>query len=171
MAFEDVARHQSSTKVLLAEVSAGQVHTAWTQHGVSTNCWSSVTTYKVTAVQEAGSDLTSRADLATCNSNDESFFWDAANELVYVNPAASDPHDVTIIATVQLNFSNVPKVIESVPYFSRVLDAPAVSLRVPERFDGMGQVGGGVLNLANEDGESDVIRDLQLDGRSEVLRM
>jgi hypothetical protein len=171
MAWADVARHEASRKVLLAEIEAGQRLTAWTVDGSFTNSWSADSTYRIVDVEEDGTGLTERPSLAICDFNDGSFFWDPDNAKLWVNPTASDPHEATIIATVRINYGNFGKVFDSVPYFARVKAAPAVSLRIPERFDGIGQVGGGALNLANEDAALDVLRSLDLDGRTITLKL
>ena len=93
MAFSDNLGKASIDWVYLLEIEIGHRidGDAWTQHGVSTNCWwISHAEGKPSRVEENGAEYTERASLALCNTNPSSWYWDAANNYLYVHTSGSD---------------------------------------------------------------------------------
>lgn len=69
---------------------------------------------------------------------------------VFTSPA--DPRGHVVFLVLCWRFANFAREVEGKYYDGRLLTAPKLRLAVPEFFGGLGQVGGGNLELANGDG-------------------
>jgi len=72
---------------------------------------------KVIGVQENDTALTARTSIASVNSNPGSYWWDEANELLYVHSSTgADPDTFTLVqVNVRLYLSNAPITLELTP--------------------------------------------------------
>lgn len=83
------------SKVYLVEIEfANRVDDeSWTQEGApNTNCWwiSYATPGEPSRVEEDGTDYSEESALADCHSNSSSWYWDSANDKLYVHTSGSD---------------------------------------------------------------------------------
>jgi len=173
-------RFPVSRKVLLAEIAVSKRVVLWTPTGGYADTWDTTITervesgaspFTVSGVQEDGVDLTERANIALVSANNASWYHDQTAGALYVNSINANPNNATILVRVVFRVANFAKTFSGVPYFPRILSAPAVSLRVPETFDGVGQLSGGQLNLANSDGFFDGDDTVEWDSRRVTLKM
>jgi len=167
----DALKEPTSRLVVLATIRAGQTLEAWTQDATYTNLWWSSTSLEVERMLEDGSDLTTTADLATANGTDGSYYWDRAAGRVYVNPTAANPHQALIQARVVVRVANHPKRWGAERFEPRMAERVGVSIRVPERFGGLGQIGGGRLVIEAGDGWADGIEALDFDAGTVTLEL
>ena len=170
----DALDHPDITRNFLATVTAGYAPLVWTLDTGTT--YYAAITRPVVDFKEDGSSLTEQSDLATTRSTTGSWFYDATNSRVYVNPTAgADPYTKTLQAFYVFYYSFHPKVFtisgDDVYFEPRLKSLPNLSLRVEAKFSGVSQIGGGSLTFNNEDGEFDSLIDLQWDAGSVVLRL
>lgn len=150
----------SVRNVFLAEVTAGFLCAGWVaQGGGHTNTYKVPCAHNVTAVYENGTALTNRASVSLVNSNAGS--WILTGGYLSVRSSSATPFSFTIVGSVQYYFGSHYRVNGSTIYDPRLKSIPAVSLRIEEKFSGVGQVGGGDLMLINSDGYFDGLDGLQ----------
>lgn len=92
------------------------------------------------------------------------WYLNTGNNAIVFNPVRGD--DVmtdTYTAIVGHYFSSRPKTFRDTPWMPRINTIPGLSLRVPDQFAGLAQIGGGRLTLNNEDGYFDDLRNLNWD--------
>lgn len=176
MTLAQALAYPNSRKVLLAAITAGKRLVGWTNDGTYTNTWRvQLGGLRVTAVSENGTALTARASAALCNTNDGSWFWDETADRLYVNPTASNANASVIVATVGVGvgtFGKTPRGIGADQvYWGRLLGVPELSLRIPDRFGEVGQVGGGTLTVANGDGWAERLGELDWDAGQVSLKL
>ena len=65
----------------------------WTQHNIFTKCWwVNYTESEPSRIEEDGSKYTGRASLQLCHDNLSSWYWDSANNRLYLHtPGSDDP--------------------------------------------------------------------------------
>lgn len=164
--------HPDIEKVFLAEVTCGEALEIWTLYSESPQLttYSAPAVYNMVDVKEDGTSLTSRASIALVSANAGSYYYDSANDLVYVHTTLSaDPHTVTIQAINKFYYGNRGKTINSQYYEPRLESAPNLSLRVETKFTGISQISGGNMTFSNGDGFYDDLANLQWDAGEVVL--
>lgn len=176
MTLTEALRYPNSRKVLLASITAGKRLVGWTNDGTYTNTWRvQLGGLRVASVTENATALTSKVSATACNSADGSYYWDETADRLYVNPTASNANSSVIVAIVQLGvgtFGKTPRGISADQvYWSRLLGVPDLSLRVPERFGAVGQVGGGTLVVANGDAWAERLGELDWDAGRVSLKL
>ncbi len=171
MTLEQALGEPVSRLVVLATIRAGQTLEIWTQDATHTALWWAETSLAVEGVRENGAELTAAADLATANTTRGSYYWDQDAGRVYVHPAAANPHEALIQALVVVRVANHPKRWGSERFEPRLSGPVGVSIRVPERFGGLGQVGGGRLVIEAGDGWADALEGLDFDAGSVTLEL
>lgn len=99
MNFAQFLLQTDAWRMILVEARPGQHITplVWTQHGTSTNCWSTPYIRVVDSVTENDTEYTERFTLAECNSNASSFYYDYDNGLLYLHTSGSDAPDVETV--------------------------------------------------------------------------
>jgi hypothetical protein len=159
----------SVRNVFLAEVTAGFLASGWIdQGGGYTNTYKVACAHNVTAVYENGTALTNRASVSLVNSNAGS--WILTGGYLSVRSSSSAPFAFTYVGQVNYYFASHYRVNGSTPYDPRLKSIPAVSLRIEEKFSGVGQVGGGDLVLINSDGYFDDLDSLKWNWGRAVIK-
>lgn len=92
MAFTDHLADANWDKVYLLEIEVGHsiADDVWTQDGGNPSWWILHPEGEPSKVEEDGVAYTERANLADCNTNPSSWFWDSGNERLYVHTSGSD---------------------------------------------------------------------------------
>ena len=173
MTLADALKEPLARLVVLATLRAGWTPDPWARAGGYTNLWQAdaPAAFEVEAVAEDGSTLTQAASAAAADLTPGSWYWDAAARVLYVYPLAGDPHAATVQARVVVRVANHPKRWGAESYESRLSEPVGVSLRVPEAFGGIGQVGGGRLVLEAGDGWADGLEALEWDAGTVTLEL
>jgi hypothetical protein len=99
MNFAQFLLQTDAWRMILVEARPGQHITplVWTQHGTSTNCWSTPYIRVVDSVTENDIEYIERFTLAECNSNASSFYYDYDNGLLYLNTSNSNAPDTETV--------------------------------------------------------------------------
>ncbi|MEW6304700.1 MAG: hypothetical protein AB1705_14590 [Verrucomicrobiota bacterium] len=147
--------------VFLAEITCGLWAREWVLTSGRTITYEVATSLDVTEVKCNGVALTERASVGLVDSNPGS--WIQQSGFLYVSAPTGTPFDKTIIATVAFRFATRQKIFNNQDYSPRLISAPSLQLRIEEDFGGVGQIGGGTLVLANNDGFFDNKEDLLWD--------
>lgn len=157
--------HPAGRRVVVAVLSPRQTLTWWTATGGGTpHLWQADTPHRVTGCLAAGVALTEAASLAAAEAAAGSYFWDSSAGRVYVRLAAdADPRGQVVQAVLRFAVATHPKLFAGEPFEPRLFGVPDVSLRIPERFGGRPEYGGGTVELANEDGWFDALAGLEWD--------
>lgn len=92
MAFEDHLGDAVWQKIYLLEIELGHRidGDAWTQSGADPSWYIPHSEGEPSKVEEDGVKYAERANLADCNSNSSSWFWDSGNTRLYVHTSGSD---------------------------------------------------------------------------------
>jgi len=149
--FTDRIEHPDLSTPDLVEITVGEHLRHWTAAGGGAFYASTVATASRT-VQEV-----------RVNGVSVAFTWDRVNSRITITPAGGTPYGKTIQAILKFHFATAPHIYNGIYYDPRVSSLPNLSLRINPRFGDTGQIGGGNLDLRNDDGEFDLLTDLQWD--------
>lgn len=170
MALADVISKPNIKPVFVAEITAGKVFANWVATSGRSITYEVATTLNVTSVKEDGSALSERASIGDVDSNAGSWYFDATNSILYVSATAGSPFGKTIQAIASFYFCSHGKVLDSRHYDPRIKEVPSLNMRIEPRFSDVGQIGGGQVTLANEDGYFDSLESLQWDAGSVSIK-
>ena len=169
-ALTDALQHPNRSLVFLLEITAGFEATGWVLQTGST--------YKVTCAYDVASvawnlttALTSQTSIANVDANPGSYYADATNGILYVRAPSGNIYDGTVQALVRFYFSNKPKVFNNTFYEPRIKTVPNLSIRIENKFSGVGQFGSGNATLINDDGYFDPLDGLQWDAGTATFRL
>ena len=172
MAFADNLSKAKINWAYLLEIEIGHRidGDTWTQDGTYTSCWHiSHPEGKPSKVEEDGLALTNRSTLALCNTNPSSWYWDTANQRLYVHVADSgDPGDggqIILsffwerICNKQPEGNEVIFTIDSIVYFYLPYldddDIPAIMFETTGYHEGGTRQSFGIIRIINADGYFD----------------
>ncbi len=162
--------------VLIEIITGEQLQETWTQHGVYTDTYYLTYLYEtinlqdgttskinkaITAMKYDGVSLTEQASIADCNSNNNSYWHDTANQLLYVHlddGATVDPSVANVlVAYFKMFFSNKGVYFNDNYYEPYVSGAPGIRQNTDHLLTGKSDIGGGNLVFVNTSGFFDVI--------------
>ncbi len=151
----------------LFETTAGERLIHWTAAaGGLANTWFASTiagsSRTVEQVMESGAALTERASTALVDANAGSWYWDRATARIYVHCTGSaSPYAKSLQAMIQFYFTDrAGRIYNGIYYDPRVMNLPTLSMRVEAKFGDAPQIGGGKLELSNQDGFFDLLSHL-----------
>lgn len=148
----------ASRRVFLAEITAGLECAGWVLTSGKTITYQLATTANITEVRADDVALTLQTSVNDVEANPRSYYF--SGSILYVSMATGTPFDFTVMATVYFRFSTEPKIFNHIPYRGLLQSIPTISMRIEERFGGVGQVGDGDVTLINNSGYFDPWKDL-----------
>lgn len=168
----------SAIRDVLIEITTGeQLQETWTQHGTYTDTYyisylyetinlqdgtSSKINKSVVSMKYDGTALTVQTSIVNCNTNNNSYWHDTANKLLYVhldNGSTVDPTDAAVlVAYFKMFFTSNNGVYFNDDYYEPyVIGAPGIRQTSDHLLTGKSALGGGNLALLNTSGFFDVI--------------
>jgi len=165
MSFEDILALTDWEKIYLTETELGHRidGDVWTQSGADPSWYISHTEGKPSRVEENGVAYTERASLILCNENAGSWYWDSANQRLYVHTTGSDDPgtaDKYIILSPFWEYITSSQDEEHpiifndhfyLPYLNSD-DMPDISQEVSDYYEGGSKQSFGSLRYINSDG-------------------
>ncbi len=168
LATSELLQRPGLRKVFLAEITAGLLCQGWVLTDINLYKVALPEKGTVISVQMNNVELESRASIGALQLNRG---WYISSTHLYVNPVIGTPWDYTIMATVAFYFATAPKIFSN-QYYTPIFDKiPAISLRIEERFSGVGQVSGGTVELINNAGYFDELKSLFWNYGTVVIKM
>lgn len=170
MTIAEAITQPTASVIILAEMTALAWLRAWIVDGTLTNTYTIALAHEPEAVTSDGATaLIQRSTAADVNSNAGSWYWDGAT--LWVRAYASNIYALTITARLRFRVSNQEKILDGRYWEARLQGSPQISQRIEAVFGGVGQIGGGTLNLNNADGYFDDLQDLRWDAGDVTLKI
>lgn len=170
MPVSEAILHPTAAVVILAEITASAWLRAWIMDGTLTNSGKIALAKEPESVTWNGTTaLTEQASAALVDTNAGSWHWDGA--LLWVRPPSGSLYAGTVTAMLRFHVANRQKILDGRFWEPRLLGSPAISQRIEPIFGGVGQIGGGTLELNNADGYFDQWQDLRWDAGSVQLKI
>lgn len=166
MSFTDILALTDWEKIYLTETELGYRidGLVWTQSNGDNSWYISHTEGEPTRVEEDGVAYTERVSLILCNANAGSWYWDSANQRLYIHTTGSDdPKDAYIILSyfweriTSSQDEEFPIIFNDhfyLPYMNSD-DMPDITQEVSDYYEGGSKQSFGSIRYINSDGYFD----------------
>lgn len=150
---DEALQRPEVSPIYLAEVTCGLSLPVWSEQTPG-QLYQTYVVDEVVSVAVNGEELATADDSAAVTATPGSWFWDRPAQLLYVHLADDgDPSDPAYSAEALLlyRFSDTATDAGGYAWDPRISDLPSLSMRIPDSFKGVAQIGGGRMELSNLD--------------------